>query len=62
MAQKVTKLPQCAECNIKNKICTQEDGHGPDFCPTINLTHVVKDSLLEYRRPEIKEFALYASI
>ena len=60
MAQKVTKLPQCAECNVKNKICTQEDGHGPDFCPTINFNRVVKDSLLEYRRPEIKEFALYA--
>jgi len=56
------KLPQCAECNVSNKICTQEDGHGPDSCPTINLTHVVKDSLLEYQRPEIKEFALYATI
>lgn len=62
MAQKLIKLPQCAECNVKNKICTQEDGHGPDFCPTINLTHVVKDSLTEYERPEIKEFALYATI
>jgi uncharacterized metal-binding protein len=55
-------LPQCAECNVRNKICTQEDGHGPDFCPTINFDRVVKDSLLEYRRPEIKEFALYATI
>jgi len=56
------KLPQCAECNVKNKICTQEDGHGPDSCPTINLTYVVRDSLKEYQRPEIKEFALYATI
>ena len=56
------KLPQCAECNIKNRICTQEDGHGPDFCPTINLAQEVKDSLLEYQRPGIKEFALYATI
>jgi len=62
MTQKVIKLSQCAECNVRNKICTQEDGHGPDFCPTINLTHVVRDSLKEYERAEIKEFALYATI
>lgn len=62
MEQKPVKIPQCAECNVKNKICTQEDGHGPDFCPTINLAQEVKESLLEYQRPEIKEFALYATI
>jgi len=62
MTQKVIKLSQCAECNVRNKICTQEDGHGPDFCPTINLDMVVKDSLLEYQWQEIKEFALYTTI
>jgi len=62
MAQNLIKLPQCADCNVRNKICTQENGHGPDFCPTINFNRVVKDSLVEYRRPEIKEFALYATI
>jgi hypothetical protein len=61
MAQKVINLPQCAECNVKNKICTQEAGHGPDFCPTINFDMVVKDSLLAYQRQEIKKFALYAT-
>jgi hypothetical protein len=56
------KLPQCAECNVKNKICTQEEEHGPDFCPTINFDMVVKDSLLTYQRQKIKKFALYAII
>ena len=62
MAQKLVKLPQCTECNVKNKICEHEHGHGPDFCPTINLERVIKDSLLEYRRPEINQFALCATI
>ena len=62
MRNKPENLPQCAECNVKNKICTQEDGHGPDFCPTINLTNVLGDSLKEYERTEIKKFALYATI
>ena len=62
MVKKVSQIPQCAECKIKNKICSQEDGHGPDFCPTINLGEVIKASLSEYQRPEIKEFAHYATI
>ena len=56
------KVPQCAECDVRDKICRQEDGRGPDFCPTINLTGVVKESLGEYRKTEIKKFALYATI
>ena len=61
MQQRLVKLPQCAECNVKNKICTQEDGHGPNFCPTINLTRMVKDSLTEYERPEIKGYSIQES-
>ena len=56
------KLPQCALCRVKDKICAQEDGHGADGCPTINLTSVVKESLSEYKRPHINKFARYASI
>ena len=55
---KSKKLPNCAQCRIKDKICIREDGRGPDFCPTINLDKVVEASLSEYQRPEIKEFAL----
>jgi uncharacterized metal-binding protein len=62
MANKYDKLPQCAVCNIKDKICTQEDGRGPDTCPTIYLEDVIQKSLSEYERPSIKEFARYATI
>ena len=62
MKNKPAKLPQCAECKVKNKICSQEDGHGPDSCPTINLIDVVKESLLEYKKPEIADFARHATI
>lgn len=54
--------PQCASCNVKDKICVREGGHGPDFCPTINLKDVIEESLKEYQRPEIREFARLASI
>ncbi|MBW1781216.1 MAG: DUF1847 domain-containing protein [Deltaproteobacteria bacterium] len=56
------KIPQCALCNIKDKICAREDGHGPDTCPTLNFEGVIKASLSEYERPSIKEFARYATI
>jgi len=62
LKNKPAKLPQCAECKVKNKICTQEDGHGPDFCPTINLIDVVKESLLEYKKQEIANFGRHATI
>ena len=56
------RAPQCARCNVKDKICIREDGHGPDFCPTINLKDVIEESLKEYRRPEMREFARLASV
>ena len=62
MENSIDKLPQCAVCNIKEKICTREDGHGPDTCPTIHFEDVIKASLSEYRRPSINEFARYATI
>jgi uncharacterized metal-binding protein len=62
MENKPDKLPQCALCNIKDKICTREDGHGPDACPTIHLEDVIKASLTEYARPSVREFARYATI
>jgi len=52
------KLPQCAECNLEKKICNQEDGKGPAYCPTINLADVVEASLSAYGSPEIRELSL----
>jgi len=62
MENRLDKLPQCALCNIKDKICSREDGHGPDACPTINFEGVIKESLSEYQSPAIREFARYATI
>lgn len=56
------RAPQCAYCNVKAKICLRVDGHGPDFCPTINFSNVIEESLKEYQRPEMREFARLASI
>lgn len=62
MASTPEKIPQCALCRVKDKICTREDGHGADGCPTLNLEPVIKESLSEYERPRIKKFARNASI
>ena len=62
MVQKRVEMPRCAECNLEKRICRQEDGNGPGYCPTINLSDVVETSLSEYASPEIKEFALNATI
>ena len=62
MDQEQAVIPRCAECAVKNRICRSEDGEGPQFCPTINSTEVVKASLVEYEDPNVREFALMASI
>lgn len=62
MERKQDRLPECALCNIKDRICTREDGHGPNACPTIHFEDVIKASLSEYERPSIREFARHATI
>ena len=56
------KVPRCSECKIRNKICRSEDGQGPSYCPTIQLSDVIERSCTEYDSPQIKEFAKNASI
>ena len=55
-------IPRCSECKIKNRICRDENGQGPKFCPTINMSEVIDHSRSEYGKPEIAEFAKNASI
>ena len=62
MEQEKVRLPQCAECSVKHKICLKEEGQGPQSCPTVNFRDVVDQSVLEYQKPKIKEFAPQASI
>lgn len=62
MDQKMKDYPRCAECSIKETICRQEDGKGPEFCPTINMKAVVEAALSEYEEPQIEAFARNATI
>ena len=62
MKQKTLEIPRCAECKIEKTICRYEDGNGPVYCPTINYSDVVEASLSEYEKPQIKNFALNATI
>jgi len=62
MEQKTLEIPRCAECKIEKTICRHEDGNGPGYCPTINYSDVVEASLSKYEKPQIKDFALNATI
>jgi len=56
---------QCARCPYKpaDRLCRNENGKAPDFCPTKNEPELCAESLAEYgRKPEVKEFARQASI
>jgi hypothetical protein len=52
----------CSKCNVKDRICENEDGRGPEFCPTINKKGVIRAAMTEYGKPEVGEFARQASI
>jgi uncharacterized metal-binding protein len=59
------EAPNCARCPYKSgdRLCTNEDGKGPDNCPTRNMQELAGASLTEYRKDEgILEFARQASI
>lgn len=60
--QDLRKIPHCAECKIKKRICREVDGIGPEDCPTINLTDIIEGSLSEYKHSEVMEFARNASL
>ena len=62
MNKKKFKVPRCAECKLDKRICIDEQGKGPADCPTIHLSDIIEDSLLEYESSGIKEFAVNASI
>lgn len=62
MKKSAARIPQCADCKIEKKICRQPDGKGPAFCPTVNLSKVVKATLSEYEEATVKNFARNASI
>jgi uncharacterized metal-binding protein len=58
------ELPGCARCHFatQDRLCQQEDGKSPNFCPTQNYEEVIGQALDELKKPEILEFARQASI
>ena len=60
-----TEVPNCARCPYKSgdRLCTNENGKGPDNCPTRTMPALADDSLKEYEKDAgLFEFARQASI
>ncbi len=58
------ELPGCARCPFEpqGRICQNEEGKAPPFCPTVNREAVIARALEELKKPEIMEFARQASV
>ena len=58
------ELPGCARCpyDPEGRICRDEEGKAPPFCPTVNKAAVIEKALDELKKPEILEFSRQASI
>jgi uncharacterized metal-binding protein len=58
------ELPGCAKCpfETQGRICQDEKGKAPPFCPTVNKAAVIERALEELKKPEILEFLRQASI
>ncbi len=59
-----TEHPGCAKCPYEpaSRLCQEEDGKSPPFCPTINKAAVIEKAFEELNKPENLEFAKQASI
>ncbi len=58
------KHPACAECPFvpAKRVCMQQNGKGPENCPTLNHKELLENALRAADRPEIFEFARQCSI
>ena len=58
------ETPSCARCPFEasDRLCQQENGKAPPFCPTRNLADLAEQSLREYDAPGISELARQSSI
>ncbi len=58
------EIPGCARCPFEpqGRICQDEAGKAPPFCPTVNREAVIAKALEELKKPEIREFARQASV
>jgi uncharacterized metal-binding protein len=58
------ELPGCARCPIeaRDRLCQQEEGKSPNYCPTKNNQESISRALTELKKPDVLEFARQASI
>jgi len=58
------ELAGCAKCPFDppKRICNDEDGKSPAFCPTVNYDQAIEKAREELKKPENFEFAKQASI
>lgn len=58
------KQSNCAQCPFEMalRICRNEAGKAPKNCPTIAKPDLIKQTLVEYEKPDRKSFARIASI
>jgi uncharacterized metal-binding protein len=64
MAMEPLEPAGCARCpfEAKLRICQNQEGKAPPFCPTVNRAEVVREAQTELEKPEVGEFARQASI
>lgn len=59
------ETPDCAQCPFKlsDRLCRNENGKAPTFCPTENMTELAEQSWKRYEQePQVYEFAKQAAI
>jgi uncharacterized metal-binding protein len=56
--------PNCARCpyKITDRLCREEEGKAPPFCPTKNKQELIKNCVSEYKASDILEFARQSSV
>lgn len=59
-----SEVTNCAKCpfNMTDRLCRNEKGKAPPFCPTQNKSDLIERCLHEYNMPDILEFARQSSI
>ena len=64
MSDHPAPTPGCAGCPFKNaeRLCMKLEGKHPESCPTHLREDVVARAMREYAKPEIRAFALNASL
>lgn len=58
------ELAGCARCPFETsvRICQNEEGKAPSYCPTANEAGAIRKAQEELEKPEIREFARQASV